>query len=305
MTILQTARSIAKKLPLVGPMVLHNERLVRENAELKDRLSTADRDLAERGLADHSSILDQYVSAAPSREAEFRIFDGLWSCSVPGYGLGSVPQFDDDCIRWFEQQCGGFQGKRILELGSLEGGHTYMLSRAGAASITSIEANTNAFLKCLIVQNALKFKADFLLGDFRPYLDTCTDTYDLLVASGVLYHMTEPVKLLQDMAKVSRSIYIWTHYYDPDVVLKRDELKRKFDSDPRVQHFGGREIISYKQSYLDALEWQGYCGGSAPSSYWMTKESILGVLSDLGLQVVMGRDFQHANGPVLMLFASR
>jgi hypothetical protein len=88
----------------------------------------------------------------------------------------------------------------------------------------------------LTVQNALKFNADFILGDFRPYLDTCTDTYDLLVASGVLYHMTEPVKLLQDMAKVSASIGVWTHYYDADVTLKRDDLKRR--SDPLVQHVG-------------------------------------------------------------------
>lgn len=300
MTIRQIARSVALRVPLLGPLILHREQLLRETAELRSRLSEA-----ERNLPAANSILDVYVSSAPSREAAFRIFDGLWSCTVPGYGLGGVPQFDDDSIRWLEQQCGGFKGKRILELGSLEGGHTYMLSQAGAATITSIEANTNAFLKCLIVQNALKFNADFILGDFRPYLDICTDTYDLLLASGVLYHMTEPIKLLQDMAKVSRSIYIWTHYYDADVILKRDDLKKKFESEPRVQHFGGREVISYKQSYLDALQWKGFCGGSAATSYWVTKESILGVLSDLGFQVTIGRDFQHPNGPAMMLFASR
>ncbi len=279
---------------------MHRELLAREIAELRDRLSAA-----ARNPPDATSILDAYVTSPPSREAAFRIFDGQWSCSVPGYGLGAVPQFDDDSIRWLEQQCGGFKGKRILELGSLEGGHTYMLSRAGAAAITSIEANTNAFLKCLIVQNALKFNADFILGDFRPYLDTCTDTYDLLLASGVLYHMMEPMKLLQDMANVSRSIYIWTHYYDADVILNREDLKKKFESDPRVQHFGGREIISYKQSYLEALQWKGFCGGSGATSYWMTKESILGVLAGLGFQVVIGKDFQHYNGPAIMLFASR
>ena len=301
MTIKQTARSLAIRVPLVGPMVLHNERLRQENAELRDRLAEA-----ERNLSHATSILDVYVSSAPGREAAFRIFDGLWSCVVPGYGLGTVPQFDDDSIRWLEGQCGGFKGKRILELGSLEGGHTYMLSQAGAAAITSIEANTNAFLKCLIVQNALKFNADFMLGDFRPFLDTCTDTYDLLVASGVLYHMTEPVKLLQDMAKVSRSIYIWTHYYDADVVLNHEHLKKKFDSDPRVQHFGDREVISYKQSYLDALQWKGFCGGSAPTSYWLSKDSILGILSDLRFQVAIGQDNKnHQNGPALTLFASR
>jgi SAM-dependent methyltransferase len=301
MTIRQIARSLAMRVPLLGRFVLEREQLLRESAELKSRLADA-----ERNPPAATAILDVYVSSPPSHEAAFRIYDGTWASYVPGYGLGGTPLFDDGRIRWFEQQCGGFKGKRVLELGPLEGGHTYMLSQAGAASITAIESNTIAFLKCLLVKNALKFDADFLLGDFRQYLDTCTVTYDLLLASGVLYHMTEPVKLLQDMAKVSRAIGIWTHYYDADVILKRDDLRRKFDSEPLVQHVGAREILAYKQRYLDALNSQGFCGGSAPISYWLSKDSILGVLSDLGFQVVVGQDAKdHQNGPAMTLFASR
>jgi hypothetical protein len=76
-----------------------------------------------------------------------------------------------------------------------------MVSR-GAAHITSIESNTRAFLKCLIVKNALNFDVDLRLEDFRPFLATCRETYDLVLASGVLYHMTDPVQLLTDMARV-------------------------------------------------------------------------------------------------------
>ncbi len=327
MTIRQTARSIALRLRSMHRIGGQRNRIPCESTELGDRLSATEEQLAElvekfdlatQRLSDKddtiadlrerlaTSILNVYVSSPPSREAAFRIFDGAWSSSVPGCGLGGAGLFHDPRIKWFEQQCGGVKGKRILELGPLEGGHTYMLSQAGAASIMSIEANTFAFLKCLIVQNILKFNADFILGDFRPYLDTCTDRYDLLVASGVLYHMTEPVKLLQDMAKVSGSIGVWTHYYDADVILKRDDLKKKFESDPLVQHVGGRELISYKQSYVDALHWKGFCGGAAPTSYWLTKESIIGVLSDLGLKVVIGDDArEHPNGPPMTLYASR
>ncbi len=297
MTIRQIARSFAIRVPLLGRIALQHEQLLLESAELKYRLADA-----ERNLSAATSILYEYVSCPPGKETAFRIFDGAWSSSVPGYGLGNTPLFDDDRIRWIEQQCGGVRGKRVLELGPLEGGHTYMLSQAGAATITSIESNTTAFLKCLIVQNALKFNADFMLGDFRQYLDTCTETYDLLIASGVLYHMMEPVKLLQDMAKVSRAIGVWTHYYDANVILKHE----RFDSVPLVQHIGGREVVMYKQNYLDAIQWKGFCGGSAPTSYWMTKESILGILSDLGFQVVVGQDAkEHPNGPAMMFFASR
>jgi SAM-dependent methyltransferase len=254
----------------------------------------------------NTSILDAFVSAPPSRDNAFKIFEGTWSSLVPGYGLGEAQLFDDYRIHWIEDQCNGIQGKRVLELGPLEGGHTYMLSKAGAASITSIESNTIAFLKCLIVQNALKFSADFLLGDFRPYLEACFETYDLTVASGVLYHMADPVRLLQSIARVSRSIGLWTHYYDTDVIMSREDLKQKFDAEPRIEHIGSCEVISHRQSYLQALEWKGFCGGSAPTSYWLTRESLLGILTDLGFKVTIGEDTKtHLNGPAILLFAQR
>jgi hypothetical protein len=306
MAIKQIARSIMMRMPPIERTVLRRDQLLRECIELRHRLSATERerDDLKKALAE-TSILDVYVSSIPNRENAFRIFDGAWSSNVPGFGLGGAGLFDDHRIKWWEQQCGGVEGKRILELGSLEGGHTYMLSQAGASSITSIESNTIAFLKCLIVQNALKFSADFILGDFRPYLDACTDTYDLIIASGVLYHMMDPVKLLHDMAKLSGSIGMWTHYYDTDVILKRDDLKQKFVTDPLVQDVGGCDVIAYKYSYLDALNWKGFCGGAAPASYWLTKESILGVLSNLGLKVVVGEDVkEHPNGPAMTLYAS-
>jgi len=180
------------------------------------------------------------------------------------------------------------------------------MSRSGAASITSIESNTTSFLKCLVVQNALKFNANFMLGDFCAYLDSCTETFDILLASGVLYHMMEPVKLLRDMAKVSRSIGIWTHYYDSKIILGREDLKKKFDSEPTIERVGEREVVSYKQSYLEALQWSGFCGGPVPTSYWLTRESLIGVLNNLGFAVTVGQEQRdHQNGPAILLFASK
>jgi hypothetical protein len=254
----------------------------------------------------NASILDVYVAAPPDKKNGFGIFNGAWSSDVPGYGFGKSGLFDDARIYWFENQCGGFRGKQILELGPLEGGHTYMLSRAGAANITSIESNTTSFLKCLIVQNALKFEANFILGDFRPYLADTTETFDVLVASGILYHMTDPVKLLQDMAKRAKSICLWTHYYDENIIVSNEKLNQKFEKTPIVQNFGSREVTLFKQSYLTALQWQGFCGGSAPISYWLTMDSIIGILSDLGFEVSIGaNDRDHPNGPAMTCFAFR
>jgi hypothetical protein len=253
-----------------------------------------------------SRALNGYVSARPSHTEAFGIFDGMWSSHIPGYGFGRAGLFEDQRIRFFQHQCGGFAGKRVLELGPLEGGHTYMLACGGAASITAIEGNRSAFLKCLIVQNALKFDADFILGDFRLFLEACTETYDFILASGVIYHMTEPWLLLHDITRCARAIGIWTHYYDAAVIAARDDLKVKFAAEPIAKRVGVREIRAYKQSYFDAISWGGFCGGAAPHSYWLERGDIIGLLQDAGFRVEIGDDTpNHQNGPAMTVFAER
>lgn len=256
-----------------------------------------------RPLKSTSNIaLNNYVTHAPSPAAAFELFAGEWASDVPGVGFGKVNLFDDSRIGWLSEQCGGFQGKRILELGPLEAGHTYMLEKAGASHITSIESNVRAFTKCLIVKNALGLKTNFLLGDFRPYLSETADRFDFALASGVMYHMTDPVAFLDGLARVSDSIGIWTHYYDDSVLGMVDG---KFDADPEVQIAGGMEIKKHKQRYLAATDTQAFCGGNEPYSYWLEKESILSYLETLGFSILGSKDLPNPNGPSILLFAKR
>ncbi|HEX2654866.1 MAG TPA: class I SAM-dependent methyltransferase [Xanthobacteraceae bacterium] len=295
-TIANLARSIALRIPAVQRVVSQRDNLLHEMDELRSQVRKTPT----------TSVLDRYVSTQPRPGSALMIFDGTWTSYIPGYGLGQTQLFDDHRIRWLEEKCGGFKGKRVLELGPLEAGHTSMIARAGAESILSIESNTTAFLKCLVVKNLLGFNANILLGDFRLYLENCTETFDFLLASGVLYHMTDPVKLLQGMARVSRSIGIWTHYYDSDVILGKEHLSKKFSKEPKKERIGTREITSYRQSYLEALDWSGFCGGSEPISYWLTRDSLLGLLEDMGFRIETGQEAkEHINGPCITLYATK
>ncbi len=96
--------------------------------------------------------LDLYTTQEPSHALAFDLFSDTWFSTVPHYGLGAAPHFEDGRIQWLERVCGGFAGKSVLELGPMEGGHTYMLSHGGASRVLAIEANSKAFLKCLLVQ---------------------------------------------------------------------------------------------------------------------------------------------------------
>jgi hypothetical protein len=252
------------------------------------------------------TILDEYSQDIPTAAGAFKIFEGEWSTYIPGFGFGHAHLFDDGRIRWFESNCNGFFGKKVLELGPLEGAHTHMLASRGAANIVSIESNKRAFLKCLIVQNALKFKAQFLYGDFTSYLREETSSYDFILTCGVLYHMKDPVGLLRDISRLGNSVGIWTHYYDEEVINERPELKLKFDPNPEIEVINGVQIKKYRQSYLNDIDLKGFCGGSAPHSYWLTRESLFACLAALGYKTRFTLDERdHVHGPSICIYAYR
>lgn len=250
--------------------------------------------------------LDLYTTEEPSHNLAFTLFDGTWVSNIPGFGFGSGSYFDDGRIKWLLDQSGGIAGKAVLELGPLEGAHTYMLSKAGAANILSVESNSKAFLKCLIVQNALKFKAEFLYGDFRPMLAKRDKRFDLVLASGVLYHMTDPVSLLEDMSHVTDSMFIWTHYYDPEIAATSDKMGERLNPDPTVSEFRGKKIYTHRHSYLEDVESEKFIGGSAHYSEWMTRDSLINVLESLGMIVTIGLDSaEKGAAPSILLHATR
>jgi hypothetical protein len=247
------------------------------------------------------NILDQYVLSAPSPQNALDIFQDEWSSELPDPNLlaGSITLFDDYRIKWFAEHLGGFQGKTVLELGPLEAGHTYMLEHLGAESILSIEANTRAFLKCLIVKEIFDLRhAHFLCGDFVEHLRANHQQYDVCLASGVLYHTINPVELIALLAKTTNHVCMWTHYYDPDII--------QFSSSQEAE-FGGFAHTRYYRPYRGGLHWAGFCGGCRPYSYWLTRDDIINGFKHFGLtEITIGiEEPQHKGGPAFTLVASR
>jgi hypothetical protein len=129
-------------------------------------------------------IFENWVSRLPIREASGGTFDAF---DAERDGLPTQARIT----------FGPFDQFNILELGSFEGGHSFQLERLGARCVTGIEANAESFLKSLVIKEVLGLRTKFLYGDFLKYLETSRKRYDLIFASGVLYHMTNPLHLLR------------------------------------------------------------------------------------------------------------
>jgi SAM-dependent methyltransferase len=255
-------------------------------------------------------ILDQYVRSAPSAQVAIDLFAGEWSSRFPdstGLTAGPVPLFTDPRVTWTIEQAGGVDGKRVLELGPLEAGHTFMLHEAGA-SVVAVESNSRAYLKCLIVKEVLGLhRSSFLLGDFVPYLHDTDEQFDLVLASGVLYHSPDPLGLLESIARVGARVAIWTHYYEPDVVATDPGKARMFVPEVEEVSWRGHTITLHRRNYLESLQWAGFCGGPESSALWMERDGLMTALRELGYSriEVQSDDLENPNGACVMLFAER
>lgn len=259
--------------------------------------------------AHHSSFLDEYVSTAPSPQNALDIFAGTWSSALPApldaVTAGPTPLFDDERVTWAVERLGGVGGRSVLELGPLEGGHTYQLLRGGA-SVTAIEAQARAYLKCLVAKELLGMtQARFLLGDFMEYLRAQPEHVDICFASGVLYHMRNPVETIALMAAVADQLYLWTHVYDAEIIhasRRRNRYRRSVPASYR-----GFKHTLHHFDYARSLSGKGFCGGSAAYSNWLSRADLLAALDRFGWEVgeIAFDTPEHLHGPALALVASR
>ncbi|HEX6292296.1 MAG TPA: class I SAM-dependent methyltransferase [Herpetosiphonaceae bacterium] len=257
-------------------------------------------------------LSERYVAAAPHPQNALDIFKGQWASTLPApfdnLEAGWANLFDDARIHWLLEQIGGCTDLSVLELGPLEGGHSAMLERAGAAEVIAIESNTHAYLKCLIVKELLGLtRTRFLCGDGIAFLKEPGRDFDLCLASGILYHMINPVELLALLSKrCARHLLLWTHYYDQAIIEPQPVVAAHF-TERKAGNYEGFEHTLYRYDYQTTLQWEGFCGGSAPYSHWMSRDDILRCLKHYGFSDLRiefdHRD--HPHGPSFAVLASR
>lgn len=259
------------------------------------------------------SVLDQYVTTTPTPQNAVDIFRGEWSSILPeaagASSAGFARLFDDARMAWFIDLIGGVAGKDVLELGPLEGGHTWMLDQRGAASILAIEANTHAFLKCLVSKELLEIKrARFVCGDFLEYLRKSDQVFQVCIACGVLYHMLNPAELIDLLSRhCSDRLFVWTHYYDKALVSANKAIAQRFERSSSSSNHRGFAHTLNRQEYQATLNWGGFCGGGSRASNWLTRDDLFRCLTHFGFEIEAVNFDQpnHPNGPALAFSAKR
>lgn len=253
-----------------------------------------------------------YSRAYPSDQAAADLYAGEWTSKLPlpSVVTGATDLFSGDARpKWVDRAAGGVRGKRVLELGPLEGAHSYQLEQLGA-SVVAIESNQLAFQRCLIAKNALSMKTKFLLGDFIPYLQSTNDRYDHVFAAGVLYHMQDPARVIQDICRIADSVYLWTHHYDETALRASPKVWKSFSTAVERKAKIGDLTVSYHERIYGSKSvtylMPGFCGGMHNKTYWMSLPDIQATLKACGFEVrALENNLNHVHGPCVSLYASR
>ena len=201
------------------------------------------------------------------------------------YG-GSYNAAGDPRLKWFQEQFPDVQN--VLELGSLEGGHSFALaSLVQIKHVVAVEARRDSLQRARFVQGVLKqSKVDFIQANLENFDLASLGSFDVVFCVGLLYHLPRPWQLVEQMSRVARGVYIWTHYARPQ------------DAKVTRQHYRGWVYREWRFLF-DALS------GMSVNSFWPTRECLFEMLADYGYvdTTVVEENPQHEHGPAITLAA--
>ncbi len=239
-----------------------------------------------------NAIYASLSKSPPSAQNAIDIFRGSWKAALPPelqLAAGDNEVFPiDPRVTWADPIIGGFRGKSVLELGPFEAYDTRLFQMLGAASIVAVEANNINYLKCLTLKENTGLKASFLYGEFVQYLQSpSTPKADIIWASGVLYHSTQPLELLSAASKLTDRLFIWTHVYNP----RHLSAAGYFDQARDVQVEVDGAVATYRyRSYRHPVEPGDlpvhYEGGVETYANWITRDELLAALKCYGYATI-------------------
>ena len=179
------------------------------------------------------------------------------------------------------------EAETILELGALEGAHTFMLAehprvrRVMALEGRAANIRKAEFLKEVLGAKNTEFAQANLESDPLE-----VGKFDAVFCSGLLYHLPEPWKLIERLPSIAPKLFLWTMYSeDRHADLVVDGYRGR-----RVNEGGADEPLSGLSSY----------------SLWITLGSLIESLTRSGYRRVeiIRNDLNHPAGYAITLGAT-
>ena len=176
----------------------------------------------------------------------------------------------------------------ILELGALEGAHSFILAqRPGIRRVFALEGREANLRKARLVQELLEIRnVEFAQANLENADLARFGTFDAVFCCGLLYHLPEPWRLIRQLPASAPLLFIWTQYATEN---EAHDLANGFRGKTHIEG-GVDEPLS----------------GLSPTAIWLTLSSLCDLLRTSGYKTVdvIHDDPDHPNGPAVTIGAA-
>jgi SAM-dependent methyltransferase len=181
-----------------------------------------------------------------------------------------------------------FTRRRILDLGCLEGGFAIAFATLGAREVIGIEARPTNLKRADMARERLGVRnVSFIQGDVNKLDVAALGSFDVVFASGILYHLDDPFSFVERVFELTSDVALFdTHVALPDVHnhgLSASLLTRSHNGHDYV----GRVYFEYppeaSQDEVEYLLWNSY---SNSNSFWLREHDLVRLLYETGFQRV-------------------
>ena len=175
---------------------------------------------------------------------------------------------------------------RILELGSLEGGHTLALAAPPRVTrVVGVEAREGNVARARYALSLLPSpKVEFVTGNLETMDLAPLGRFDAVFCSGLLYHLPRPWELLARLPAAAPDLFLWTHYSGA--------------ADSAGTVWPGKVVGEFGLD--DPLS------GMSAGSFWPTLPALEGMLRQAGYGTLcrLRDEALHPQGPAILLAAT-
>jgi len=181
---------------------------------------------------------------------------------------------------------GDLRGKRVIDLGCLEGGYAAAFAIHGAAYSLGVDARKENIARCQLVKESLQLpNLEFECRDIRNLgTDTYGSCFDVVFAAGILYHLDDPFSALESMAQLcSGFLLLDTHVA---------EAQSRHDLMPATRVFWGRNyqgglfVEHPAGTAAETVERDVWASYGNHTSFWIRKPDLIEILEAIGFSTV-------------------
>jgi len=96
---------------------------------------------------------------------------------------------------------GDFSGKTVLDVGCNAGYYSFVAKRRGAGRVVGVELDDHFVRQAQYLSRLLRIDVDFLHNDAHN-VDTRLGNFDMIICTGLMYHIPDPTTVLARLAAV-------------------------------------------------------------------------------------------------------